>query len=517
MATKLTLISLFFFLHSAASAMYSYELLHRFSDELKAFGPVKNGAPWPKKASLAYYKMLAANDAWRRNNMMKLVSHSSVVFPVDGSDTQNLGNAFGWLHYTWIDIGMPAVSFLVALDTGSDLSWVPCECVQCAPLSASFYDLDRDLHMYNPSSSSSGKILPCTHKLCELGTSCGNPNSQCPYNVTYLSENVSSSGLLVEDVIHLVSRRAEALNHYVRSPVIIGCGKRQGGEFLDGIAPDGLLGLGVREISVPSFLAKAGVIKNSFSLCFSEHYSGKIYLGDQGPSTQQTTSLLPLDGKFTTYITGVEACCIGDSCLNQTNFKALIDCGTSFTHFPSDVYEIVVKEFDRQINSTKISNDPWEYCYNGSSSRSSKVPSVVLKFGKNNTFLVHTPVIDIFDDQGISGFCLAIHPTDSNVALIGQNYLRGYRMVFDRENLKLGWSPSDCGDDDSSESSPHSPPQNGSASNPFPDLQNAIHHANAGPDESIATRLTAGRLINMSYLENLLLLLLAFHQLVCIA
>lgn len=43
------------------------------------------------------------------------------------------------LHYTWIDIGTPNVSFLVALDSGSDLLWVPCDCVQCAPLSASYY------------------------------------------------------------------------------------------------------------------------------------------------------------------------------------------------------------------------------------------------------------------------------------------------------------------------------------------------------------------------------------------
>lgn len=39
----------------------------------------------------------------------------------------------------WIDIGTPKVSFLVALDAGSDLFWVPCDCVQCAPLSSSFY------------------------------------------------------------------------------------------------------------------------------------------------------------------------------------------------------------------------------------------------------------------------------------------------------------------------------------------------------------------------------------------
>lgn len=32
-------------------------------------------------------------------------------------------------------------SFLLALDTGSDLSWVPCDCIECAPLSLSYYNM----------------------------------------------------------------------------------------------------------------------------------------------------------------------------------------------------------------------------------------------------------------------------------------------------------------------------------------------------------------------------------------
>lgn len=79
---------------------------------------------------------------------------------------------------------------------------------------------DRDLNMYDPSGSNTSKHLPCTHKLCDLGPSCDNPKYPCPYNVSYLSENVSSSGLLVEDVIHLASRKANASNGYF--PVIIG-------------------------------------------------------------------------------------------------------------------------------------------------------------------------------------------------------------------------------------------------------------------------------------------------------
>lgn len=71
----------------------------------------------------------------------------------------------------------------------------------------------------------------------------------------------------------------------------------QTGHYLDGAAPDGLMGLGIGEISVPSFLAKAGLVPNSFSMCFNEDESGRIIFGDQGPVTQKHTPFLPLNGK----------------------------------------------------------------------------------------------------------------------------------------------------------------------------------------------------------------------------
>lgn len=65
---------------------------------------------------------------------------------------------------------------------------------------------------------------------------------------------------------------------------------------MDGIAPDGLLGLGFGNISVPSILARSGLVHNSFSMCFQDDNSGRIYFGDQGVSTQQSTPFVPLEG-----------------------------------------------------------------------------------------------------------------------------------------------------------------------------------------------------------------------------
>lgn len=43
------------------------------------------------------------------------------------------------LHYTTVQLGTPGVKFMVALDTGSDLFWVPCDCSRCAPTDGTVY------------------------------------------------------------------------------------------------------------------------------------------------------------------------------------------------------------------------------------------------------------------------------------------------------------------------------------------------------------------------------------------
>ncbi|KAK6150456.1 hypothetical protein DH2020_015388 [Rehmannia glutinosa] len=468
----------------AGPIVYSARLVHRFSDEAKAHPGVRvleNGAEvaggvgfWPQRRSLEYYRRLLSSDVQRQT--LKLNPQFQFLYPYEGSATLPLGNDFGWLHYMWIDIGTPKASFLVALDAGSDLFWVPCDCVQCAPLSASYYSSlfnqdeefmkssyygvytsvlcslvfgasimqDKDLNEYNPSSSSTSKPLSCSHQLCDLGPNCPNPKQQCPYTINYYSDDTSTSGVLVEDVLHLVPGHSDVSNKSVGAPVIIGCGSKQTGGYLSGVAPDGLLGLGLGEISVPSFLAKEGYIRNSFSLCFNEDDSGRLFFGNQGVAGQQTTPFLPLNGKNLTYIVGVDACCIGSTCLDHTNFEMLVDSGTSFTFLPDQIYERVVDEFDKQVNASKSSFEgyPWQYCYKSSSHEVRQTPSLTLKFATAKSFVVSDPVFVIYGTQGAVGFCLAIQPTDGNIGTIGQNFMTGYQIVFDRENFKLGWSRS---------------------------------------------------------------------------
>lgn len=123
---------------------FSSKLIHRFSDEAKSISISRKGNAsgdlWPKRYSFEYFQLLLGNDLKRQR--MKLGSQKNqLLFPSQGSQALFFGNELDWLHYTWIDIGTPNVSFLVALDAGSDLLWVPCDCIQCAPLSASYYNI----------------------------------------------------------------------------------------------------------------------------------------------------------------------------------------------------------------------------------------------------------------------------------------------------------------------------------------------------------------------------------------
>lgn len=69
------------------------------------------------------------------------------------------------LHYTTVSLGTPGLKFMVALDTGSDLFWVPCDCSRCASIENTAYsvccftsrcvDFYLDCHFFNVNSSMS--------------------------------------------------------------------------------------------------------------------------------------------------------------------------------------------------------------------------------------------------------------------------------------------------------------------------------------------------------------------------
>lgn len=82
-------------------------------------------------------------------------------------------------------------------------------------------------------------------------------------------------------------------NHQIFACAFDRCGRIQTGTFLEAAAPDGLLGLGIEPISVPTILHKSGIVSNSFSMCFPANTSvGRFAFGDKGSSDQNETPFI---------------------------------------------------------------------------------------------------------------------------------------------------------------------------------------------------------------------------------
>ncbi|CAM8881781.1 unnamed protein product [Rhodiola kirilowii] len=424
--------------------IFSFEMHHRYSDRVRKWSEESgkgSAGEWPVKGSVEYYAALVEHDRALRGR--RLSDADGPLSFADGNSTFKI-NSLGFLHYASVKLGTPGMKFLVALDTGSDLFWVPCECSKCAPTGGTTYPSDFELSIYNPEISSTSKRINCNHSLCLHRNKCVETLRECPYTVSYVSAETSTSGILVQDLLHLTTEGSH--REVVEAYVTFGCGRVQTGSFLDVAAPNGLFGLGMDKISVPSILSSEGLIRNSFSMCFGQDGVGRISFGDLGSNDQQESpfSVNSLHPSYNVTATGLR---VGTS-LIDTDFTALFDSGTSFTYLVDPVYTMLSRSFHSQVRDKRRPMDskiPFEYCYYMSpEANASLLPNVTLTMKGGGQFFVYEPIL-VISTQGELVYCLAVVKSPE-LNIIGQNFMTGYRVVFNREQLTLGWKKFDCYD-----------------------------------------------------------------------
>ena len=216
---------------------------------------------------------------------------------------------------------------------------MPCDCKQCASIANVTGQAATRLRPYSPRGSSTSKQVTCDNALCDRPNACSAAtNGSCPYEVQYVSANTSTSGVLVQDVLHLTRERpgaAAAAGEALQAPVVFGCGQVQTGDFLDGGAFDGLMGLGRDKVSVPSVLAASGLVaSDSFSMCFGDDGVGRINFGDAGSRGQGET---PFTGRSTVYNVSFTSINVETRSV-AAEFAAVIDSGTSYTYLSDPEY-----------------------------------------------------------------------------------------------------------------------------------------------------------------------------------
>ncbi|KAJ6836846.1 putative aspartic proteinase-like protein 1 isoform X1 [Iris pallida] len=214
----------------------------------------------------------------------------------------------------------------------------------------------------------------------------------------------------------------------------------------------------MENISVPSILSSVGLSSDSFSMCFRQDGIGRISFGDQGSLDQEETSF-NINQMHPTYNISITGIVVGTSS-TDVEFSALVDSGTSFTYLTDPAYTSLSENFHVQVQDNRHEPDariPFEYCYDISSKDSTiQTPDVNLTTKGGSQFPVSDPIIVITVQEDEYVYCLAVVKSNK-LNIIGQNFMTGLRIVFDRERLVLGWKSSNCYDAEGSSTLPSSP------------------------------------------------------------
>ncbi|KAK4476815.1 hypothetical protein RD792_015975, partial [Penstemon davidsonii] len=462
---KLILLCVCFLIDSKIGESFGFDVHHRYSDTVKDFLHL-NGLP--EKGTIDYYTAMGHRDQLFKARRLATTpkSSTSILTFFGGNQTLRL-SSLGFLHYSVVTVGTPPVQFIVALDTGSDLFWLPCDCANCQR-SLNSTSGAIELNIYSPNASSSSSLIPCNSTMCGRRRGCSLRRNACAYQEVYLSSNTSSTGILVDDVLHLGTDATP--QSPINAPITLGCGIIQTGDFLDGAAINGLFGLGMDNVSVPSTLASKGLAANSFSMCFGPEGLGRIEFGDKGSPDQQVTQF-NLETLHPTYNITVTQIAVKQN-VTDVEFTAIFDSGTSFTYLNDPAYSVIVDSFNAQITEPRYQPPTriiFDYCYSlGATQETYTVPNMNLTMGGGSNFFVIAPTI-VIPRRGGLAYCLAIVKSE-DINIIGQNFMTGYRIVFDREEMVLGWKESTCNDLISSNTLPVN--KNGSTGAPPPSSLN---------------------------------------------
>ncbi|XP_024360626.1 aspartyl protease family protein 1 isoform X2 [Physcomitrium patens] len=389
-------------------SLYSFEVTHRYSEKARKELQERHGQAfqdWPQQGSPEFHDMLFFFDL--RRHLGRIAASKTPPLMASSTGNTTYYNQYDGLQYTYIEIGTPSQAYFVALDTGSDLLWLPCaHCVSCvASVSTEF---SSTYNVYDPAVSTTYKGVGCGSPYCDMARQCALGSTQCPYHLQYLSP-ASSEGYLVDDVIYLTPQNG---GDKIAIAIVFGCGTNQTGAFLNGsTVPNGLLGLGMRGISTPSILARAQVVANSFSMCFDYDVgTGRLVFGDRGsPHAESTPILTRLSPPY--YWVSLTYVVVGGKHV-LTPAVAIFDTGTTYTYLTTTYYNKVAAAFspmpvqvDRAVPYQRMVSpvDAFDLCYALDIDKTSvELPAIALHFSGGAKLEVIRPYVLIGDSQTIS-------------------------------------------------------------------------------------------------------------------
>jgi hypothetical protein len=350
-----------------------------------------------------------------------------------------------------LSVGTPPQHFIVYIDTGSDLVWLNCKpCIHCIVEAAD--------NPFDPAQSTSYQEASCTDAACtgftNRATLCVG-TGPCDYIYGY-AEGTQTSGIVSYETFTFAALDGSsfAIEH-----ITFGCGQN---ESLNGFAGiDGLVGLGLGRLSLPSQLSLVSGFTDIFSYCLipfggtaANHSTFYFGVPETNISTYTPIYSNPPSTHYYVNVTGIS---VGDVLLNipadffyPTNGGGgiIFDSGTTLTLLVGVAYGAVVQEFASQYDFPVVSIPPY-VCFDVSNATASTiVPNIVFHLQSvsdaepvdfvlslANVFLQYSETVE----------CLTIRLRNPpGPMIIGNTAQANHEMVFDRANGQIGWASTTC-------------------------------------------------------------------------
>ncbi|KAK9267373.1 hypothetical protein L1049_009798 [Liquidambar formosana] len=390
-----------------------------------------------------------------------------------------------------LNLGTPPQVIRAYMDTGNDLTWVPCgnltfDCMDCDQYYRSNKLMDTFSPSYSASSSrescassfcveihsSDNSYDPCTMAGCTLTTllkaTCSRP---CPsFAYTY-----GAGGLVIGTLTRDTLRVHGSSPNVTRELQMFSFGC-VGSTYRE---PIGIAGFGRGALSLPSQL---GFVQKGFSHCFlafkfanNPNISSPLVIGDLAISSKdhlQFTPMLKSPMYPNYYYIGVEAITVGNISATAVplslrefdshgNGGMLIDSGTTYTHLPEPFYSQLLSVLQAVITYPRATDvetrTGFDLCYkvpcagNITSADDLLLPSITFHF-LNNVSLV-LPKGSHFYAMGAPSNstvvkCLLFQRMDDGdygpAGVLGSFQQQNVEVVYDLEKERIGFQSMDC-------------------------------------------------------------------------
>ncbi|KAL6544654.1 hypothetical protein OROMI_023516 [Orobanche minor] len=364
-------------------------------------------------------------------------------------------------YYAKVVVGTPGQDVWLAVDTGSDLTWMNCKYnnVNNSPNGLVFRD---DL-------STSFRVMPCSISECQDPKLieefpvliCPSNTSDCSYDYSYT--NGSVHGVFAYDNVTLgLTNNGEETTI---ANMLIGCTNTSQnlGTVLNG--SHGIMGLSTSPFSLPKQASQL-FGTSMFSYCLVDHLSdkntsSKLIFGSihqesmpayQNMSHTKLVVRRPISPFYAViiqgiYIAGKRLDIKNSTWNNYLEGGAILDSGTSLTALAEPAYVPVTVALNESLSlfMPPTNNGPpgLQYCYEAKNYNETLVPKLEIAF--EDGAILKPPsksyVIVVSDTVRCLGFLNAGWPAHSTIGNIMQ---QEHLWTFDIDGNKLGFASSKC-------------------------------------------------------------------------